>query len=124
MIVGCAPAVGAAPRGAEEGTPPRMEAPRTSTEIHTPVSLAELIDQTTDGGEVIGLYRTARTVRDVEAANESVKAQVIKAQSVASNVARLHAATIKSCEDAEASQVEAIGIKARAFTATLVQVDG
>jgi hypothetical protein len=123
MIVGCAPAVGAASRG-EDGTPARMEAPVEAVLLDPAVPLAELIDQTADGAQLIGLYRTARTIQDVEAANESAKAQVIKAQSVASNVARLHAASIKSCEDTEASQVEAIGTKVRAFSATLAQVDG
>jgi hypothetical protein len=88
------------------------------------VPVAELIDQTPDGGQVIGLYQASRTVRDVEVANENVKAQVNKAQSIAADVARLHAAAIKSCEGGEASQIEAIAIKARSFQATLVRVDG
>jgi len=91
--------------------------------IRPSVPLAELIDQTADGGQVIGLYQAARTVRDVEAANESVKAQVIRAQSIVSDVAQLHAVSIKSCEGAEASQVEAIAIRAKTFSATLVRVD-
>ncbi len=121
-IVGCAAAVGAS----DDRTQLRMETPKAPNEASlTPpmVPLAQLVEQTPDGEQVIGLYKAARTVRDVEAVTENVKAQVIKAQSIASDVARLHAATFKSCDGAEAPQIEAIAIKARAFSATLVRVD-
>jgi hypothetical protein len=126
-IVGCAAAVGAAQKSTDDKTAPSMEAQKAPNEalLTRPiVPLAELIDQIPDGGQVIGLYQASRTVRDVEVANENVKAQVTKAQSIASDVARLHAAAIKSCEGAETSQIEAIAIKARSLSATLVRVDG
>lgn len=81
-------------------------------------------DQMPDGGIVIELYKGVRTVRDVEAVNEYVKAQVIKAQSIAADIARLHAATYKSCEGLEAPQIETITNKARGFSTTLARVDG
>jgi hypothetical protein len=127
-IVGCVATVGAAPRNSDDRAQPNMElkAPFINEVpvIRPMVTLDQLIDQTPDGDQVIGLYQAVRTVQDVEAANESVKAQVIKAQSIAADVARLHAATFKSCEGSEAPQVEAIATKARAFSAALVRVDG
>jgi hypothetical protein len=120
-IVGCVAAVGAAPRTADDKTAQKA---LNETLITRPiVSLDQLIDQTPDGGHVVELYQTVRTVRDVEAANENVKAQVIKAQSVAADVARLHAATFKSCDVSEAPQIETIANKARGFSTTLVRVD-
>jgi hypothetical protein len=127
IIVGCAAPVGAAQRNVDDRMAPSMQAQKAPNEASVTrpmVPLAELIDQIPDGGQVIGLYQASRTVRDVEVANENVKAQVAKAQSIASDVARLHAAALKSCEGAEASQIEAIAIKARSFSATLVRVDG
>ena len=87
------------------------------------VPLGQLADETPDGAQVIGLYKAARTVRDVEAANAQLKAQVAKAQAVASDVGRLHAAAVKSCEDTETSQIDAIAVKAKVFSATLVRVE-
>jgi len=127
VIVGCAAPVGAAQRNVDDRMAPSMQAQKAPDEAlltRPMVPLAELIDQTPDGGQVIGLYQASRTVRDVEVANGNVKAQVAKAQSIASDVARLHAAAIKSCEGAEVSQIEAIAIKARSFSTTLVRVDG
>jgi hypothetical protein len=87
------------------------------------VPLDQLIDQIPDGGIVIELYKGVRMVRDVEAANEYVKVQVIKAQSIAADVARLHAASFKSCDGSEAPQIEMIANKARGLSTTLVRVD-
>jgi hypothetical protein len=125
-VVGCAAVVGASPKKAYDVLPMPVteKAASEATLIDAVVPLAQLIDKFPDGADVIGVYQAVRTVRDVEAANAQVKAQASKAQSVVSDVARLHAATIRSCEDAEASQVEALASKARAFSATLVQVDG
>jgi hypothetical protein len=126
-IVGCVAGVGAAPRSANDGMPPSTDAQKVLNEklfTRPIVSLDQLIDQTPDGGHVVELYQTVRTVRDVEAANENVKALVIKAQSIAADVARLHAATFKSCESSEAPQIEPIANKARHFSTTLVRVDG
>jgi len=88
------------------------------------VPLDQLIDRIPDGGIVIELYKGVRTIRDVEAANEYVKAQVVKAQSIVADIARLHAATFKSCDGSEAPQIEAIARKAGSFSTTLVRVDG
>jgi hypothetical protein len=126
-IVGCVAAVGAAPRSADDRVPPSTDAQKALNEtlITRPiVPLDQLIDQTPDGGQVIELYQTVRTVRDVEAVNENVKAQVIKAQSIAADVARLHAATFKSCDVSQAPEIETIAGKARRFSTTLVRVDG
>jgi Spy/CpxP family protein refolding chaperone len=124
-IVGCVATVGAAPRSADDKVLPSADAQKAVNEtlITRPiVPLDQLIDQTPDGSLVVELYQTVRTVRDVEAANENVKAQVIKAQSIAANVARLHAASFKSC-DVSAPQIETIANKARGFSTTLVRVD-
>jgi hypothetical protein len=126
-IVGCVAAVGAAPRSADDKVLPSTGAQKALNEtlITRPVlPLEQLIDQTPDGGQVVELYQAVRTVRDVEAANQNVKAQVIKAQSIAADVARLHAATFKLCEASEAPQIETIANKARGFATTLVRVDG
>lgn len=126
-IVGCVAAVSAAPRSADDKMPPGTDTQKALNEtlISRPiVSLDQLIDQTPDGGQVVELYQTVRTVRDVEAANENVKAQVIKAQSIATDVARLHAATFKSCDVSEAPEIETIANKARRFSTILVRVDG
>ncbi|WP_445219367.1 hypothetical protein ACKWRH_03715 [Bradyrhizobium sp. Pa8] len=87
------------------------------------VTLNQLIDEVPDGEIVIELYKGVRTMRDIEAANEYVKAQVIKAQSIVADIARLHAATFSSCDGLEAPQTEAITRKARHFLSTLVRVD-
>jgi hypothetical protein len=126
-IVGCVAAVSAAPRSADDKVPPSTDAqkPLNETLITRPiVSLDQLIDQTPDGSRVVELYQTVRTVRDVESANENIKAQVIKVQAIAADVARLHAATFKSCDVSEAAQIETIANKARGFSTTLVRVDG
>ena len=83
-----------------------------------------LADKTPDGAQLIDLYKAARTVADVEAANGKVKDEVLTAQSVASDLARLHAAKMTVCEDVEASHLEASAAKARAFSATLIRIDG
>lgn len=126
-IVGCVATVGAAPRSADDKVAPSTDALKTLNE--TPISppavpLDQLTDQIPDGGIVIELYKGVRTVRDVEAVNEHVKAQVIKAQSIAADIARLHAATFKSCDGSEATQVETIANKVRSFSTTLVRIDG
>jgi hypothetical protein len=126
-IVGCVATVGAAPRSADDKVAPSADALKTLNE--TPITgptvpLDQLIDQIPDGGIVIELYKGVRTIRDVEAANEYIKAQVVKAQSIVADIVRLHAATFKSCDGSEAPQIEAIARKARNFSTTLVRVDG
>jgi hypothetical protein len=126
-IVGCNAAAGAASINVDDRTETKIEvqkAPNEALGIRPIVPLAQLIDETPDGGQVLGLYQIARTVRDVQVANENVKSQVTKSQTIATDVARLHAAAIKSCEGAEASQIKEVAIKARAFSATLVRVEG
>jgi hypothetical protein len=126
-IVGCVATVVAAPRSADDKVAPSADALKALNE--TPITgptvpLDQLIDQIPDGGIVIELYKGVRTIRDVEAVNEYVKAQVIKAQSIVADIARLHAATFKSCDGSEAPQIEAIARKAQNFSTTLVRVDG
>ncbi|WP_035677041.1 hypothetical protein, partial [Bradyrhizobium liaoningense] len=88
------------------------------------VQLDELVDQAPDGSLVIALYQSVRNIRDVEAVNEHVKAQVNNAQSVAADVASLHDSILKSCDDSDLPKIEVIALKARAFSATLARVDG
>jgi hypothetical protein len=124
-IVGCVATVGAAPRSADDKVAPSTDALKAlnETPITGSVPLDQLIDQIPDGGIVIELYKGVRTIRDVEAVNEYVKAHVVKAQSIVADVARLHAATFKSCDGSEAPQIEPIAMKARTFSTTLVRVD-
>ena len=77
-----------------------------------------------DGAELIDLYKAARTVADVETANGKVKGEVGRAQSVASDLARLHAAKMTLCEDVEQSNLEVTAAKARSFSTTLARIDG
>lgn len=80
---------------------------------------ARLAGKTPDGAQLINLYKAARTVADVEAANGKVKDEVLIVQSVASDLARLHAAKMTLCEDVEQLSLEATTAKARSFSATL-----
>lgn len=126
VIVGCVVTVGAAPRSVHDNVMPSTDAQAAPNE--TPITpptltLDQLIDEVPDGEIVIELYKGVRTMRDIEAANEYVKAQVIKAQSIVVDIARLHAATFRSCDGSEAPQIEALTRKARSFSATLVRVD-
>jgi hypothetical protein len=125
-IIGCVATVGAAPKSADDKVPPGAGTLKALNE--TPISrptvpLDQLVDQIPDGGIVIELYKSVRTVQDVEAANEYVKAEVIKAQSIATDIARLHATTYGSCEGSEVSQLEAISNKTRGFSNILVRID-
>jgi hypothetical protein len=127
VIVGCVATVGAASRSADDHGSPSTDDLKALNE--TPISrptvpLDQLIDLIPDGAIVIELYKGVRTVQDVEAANEYVKAQVIKAQSIAADIARLHAATFKSCDSSDASQIETIANKARGLSTTLARVEG
>lgn len=125
-IIGCFATVGTPPGGAENKLLAGKDNQKPIKEalIDSPIiPIDRLIEQTPDGSEIIELYRSARTVRDVEAANENTQAQVMKVQSIAADVARLHAATFKSCDGSEAPQSETIAKKARDFSAALARVD-
>jgi hypothetical protein len=87
-------------------------------------SVSQLAEQIPDGAGLIDLYKAARTVTDVEAANGEVKDQVVRAESLAADLARLHAAKMNVCEDVEQSHLEATATKARALSATLARIDG
>jgi hypothetical protein len=115
-VVGCAAAVGASPKRVDSA-PPMPAADRV-------VAVEQLINEFPDGAHAIGLYKAASTVRDVETANASVKAQVVKAQAIASDIGRVYAAAARSCEDVEVSQIAAIALRAKVFSDTLVRVDG
>jgi hypothetical protein len=126
-VIVCVTAVAAAPKTADETMPPNAgdQKAQTETLITSPiVPLDQLVDQAPDGSLLIELYQSVRNIRDVEAVNERVKEQVVKAQSIAVEVARLHAAVFKSCDASEAPKIETIATKARAFSATLARVDG
>ena len=83
-----------------------------------------LADKTPDGAQLIDLYKAARTVADIEAANGKVKDQVLIVQSVASDLARLHAAKMTVCEDVDASRLDATAANAKAFSVTVARIDG
>ena len=83
-----------------------------------------LADKTPDGAQLIDLYKAARTVADVEAANGKVKDEVLIVQSIASDLARLHVAKMTVCEEVEASRLEASAAKAQALSAALLRIDG
>jgi hypothetical protein len=126
VIVGCTAIGGAAPRGADN-TLPKLKvekAPSEAAVVRPLVPLGQLVEETPDGSQVLGLYQGARTIIDVEEANASIKAQVAKAQTIVSGLARLHAANVNTCENADAAQIDAIGHKAKALSAMLVRVDG
>src|SRR5262249_25718082 len=126
VIVGCIAIGGAAPRGTDD-TLPKLKvekAPSEAALVRPLVPLGQLVEETPDGTQIIGLYQAARTIMDVEEANANVKAQVAKAQTIASDLARLQASNGNSCENADAAQIEAIGHKAKALSAILVRVDG
>lgn len=126
VVIGCCATVGTPPGGAENklfaGT--NDQKPTKEVPIDRPiVPIEQLIDQAPDGREIIELYRSARTVREVEAANENTQAQVMKVQSIAADVVRLQAAAFKSCDGSDAPQIEAIASRVRDFSTTLGRVD-
>ena len=121
LLVAGATVVVASPGRPEDWTPPR---PRQIAAQSAIAPLRQLVEQIPDGAELIDLYKAARTVADVEAANGKVKDEVLKVQSVASDLARLHVAKMTVCEEVEASHLEASAAKARAFSATLTRIDG
>jgi hypothetical protein len=86
--------------------------------------LSRLVEQLPDGADLIDYYKAARTVADVETANEKVKGEVGRSQSVASDLARLHAARMAMCEGVEQSHLEATVTKVRTFSAILTRIDG
>src|SRR5262245_47554737 len=125
-VLGCAAAVGASPKSVDSALPmPGSDKPAGETALtHPVVPLSQLIDEFPDGAHVIGVYQAVRIVSDVEEANAQLKVQVTKSQTVASDVARIHAAATRSCESIEASQIEEIALKAKSFAAIVVRVDG
>ena len=102
-------------------TPPR---PREIAAPSTITPLSQLAEQIPDGAELIDLYKSARTVADIETANGKVKGEVGRAQSVASDLGRLHAVKMTVCEDVGQSQLEVAITKARSLSATLARIDG
>ena len=86
--------------------------------------LSQLAEQIPDGAELIDLYKGARTVADVETANNKVRGEVGRAQSVASDLGRLHAVKMTVCGDVEQSHLEMSMTKARSLSATLARIDG
>ena len=105
----------------QDWTPPR---PREIAAPSTIAPLSQLAEQIPDGAELIDLYKSARTVADVETANGKVRGEVRRAQLVASDLARLHAAKMMVCEDVEQSHLEMSMTKARSLSATLARIDG
>lgn len=97
--------------------------PQTAGSLPVP-PLSQLADRIPDGTDLIDLYKAARTVADVEAANAKVKDEVVGAQSVASDLARLHAAKMTACEDTGQSHLEATAARAQSLSGTLVRIDG
>jgi hypothetical protein len=122
VATGCVIAVSGA---AEDRTAPRGHAAASiQTVVSNPIThLSQFADQTPDGSHLIELYKAARTVADVEAANTRVKDQVLQAQSVGSELVRLHAAKMTACENVDASHLDATAAKATAFSSTLVRIE-
>jgi hypothetical protein len=125
LVAAGASVIGAAPGAAEDRTAPRGHAAASiQTVSSNPIThLSQFADQTPDGSQLIELYKAARTVADVEAANARVKDQVLQAQSVGSELVRLHAAKMTACENVDASHVDATAGKATAFSATLIKIE-
>ena len=121
LLAAGATVIVASPGSPEDWTPPRPRQTAAQTAI---APLSQLVERIPDGSELIDLYKAARTVADVEAANGRVKGEVVRAQSVASDLARLHAAKMTVCEDVEQSALEATATKARSLSATLARIDG
>ncbi len=121
LLAAGATVIVASPGSPEDWTPPR---PRQIAAQSATAPLSQLVERIPDGAELIDLYKAARTVADVEAANGKVKKEVGRAQSVASDLARLHAAKMTVCEDVEQSALEATAAKARSLSATLARIDG
>jgi hypothetical protein len=125
LVAAGASVIGAAPGAAEDRTAPRGHAAAlVQTVSSKPIThLSQFADQTPDGSQLIELYKAARTVADVEAANAKVKDQVLRAQSVTSELVRLHAAKITACENVDASHLDATAAKATAFSSTLIRIE-
>jgi hypothetical protein len=87
-------------------------------------SLSSLATETPDGSQIITLYRSAETIDAVESANEVVKFEIGKAQRIASDLARLHAVAVGSCEPADVKEIDSILFKTRTFSEILAQADG
>ena len=121
LLMAGATVVVASPSSPEDWTPPR---PRQIAAPSVIAPLSQLVERIPDGAELIDLYKAARTVADVETANGKVKGEVGRAQSVASDLARLHAAKMAVCEDVEQSNLEATAARARSLSATLARIDG
>ena len=115
----------AAPGTAEDRTAPRDHAAASTQPVNSKsIALqSQLAEQTPDGAHLIELYKAARTVTDVEAANGKVKDQLLQAQSVASELVRLHAAKMTACENMDASHLDATAAKATAFSTTLIRIE-
>ena len=122
IAVGCVIAV---PGAAEDRTAPRghAAAPIQTVRSKSIARLSQFADLTPDGSQLIELYKAARTVADVEGANAKVKDQVLQAQSVTSELVRLHAAKMTACEDVDASHLDATAAKATAFSSTLIRIE-
>jgi hypothetical protein len=118
--------IAATPSRSEDQAAPRAhaEASVQTVSSKSTADLSHLANQTPDGAELIELYKTARTVADVETANRRVKKEVERAQLVASELARLHAARRTRCEDVEQSLLDPTVKRSRALSAALARIDG
>jgi hypothetical protein len=125
VVVG-ASVIAAMPSRSEDQAAPRAhaEASVKTMSSKSTADLSQLANQTPDGAELIELYKTARTVADVETANRKVKKEVERAQLVASELARLHAARRMRCEDVEQSLLDPTVKRSRALSAALARIDG
>jgi hypothetical protein len=121
VIVAGTTILGASPGRPEDRTAPRSHQIAAQSAV---APLPQFVEQIPDGAGLVDLYKAARTVTDVEAANGKVKDQVVRAQSVASDLARLHDAKMNVCEDVEETHLEATVTKVRSLSATLARIDG
>ncbi len=126
LVVGCcAAATGAVHAGV--GAPPEATGPLSSPseliESNKSMPLSDLVEAISSMNQIIPVYRSARTIGEIESANEQVRAMVAKAQAIASELNRLHLSVMQSCDLPVASQIEGIATKTGALSIILSQVD-
>lgn len=88
-----------------------------------PQPLFKLVEMAPDSGQIVALYQAARTVSDVEAANDKVSNDIAKTQSVAVEVSRLYQSVATTCEGVDISQVQTIANKTKLLSDAVFMID-
>jgi hypothetical protein len=89
-----------------------------------PERLLNLSSLAPDSGQVVALYQSARTVNDIETANDKVGNDIARTQSIASEISRLYQSVATSCERIDISQVQPIADKLRSLSEAVFMIDG